>query len=69
MGLKAEDFKNTSENFANVKFMVEDGEMEIQKIALTITSESYEGDYDAQWHEVATPRKALRPPTPSPPWK
>ena len=59
MGLKAEDFKNTSENFANVKFMVEDGEMEIQKIALTITSESYEGDYDAQWHEVGYTAEGL----------
>ena len=59
MGLKAEDFKNTSENFANVKFVVEDGEMEIQKIALTITSESYEGDYDAQWHEVGYTAEGL----------
>ena len=59
MGLKAEDFKNTSENFANVKFMVEDGEMEIQKIALTITSESYEGDYDAQWHQVGYTAEGL----------
>ena len=59
MGLKAEDFKNTSENFANVKFVVEDGEMEIQKIALTITSESYEGDYDAQWHQVGYTAEGL----------
>lgn len=33
--------------------------MEIQKIALTITSESYEGDYDAQWHEVGYTAEGL----------
>ena len=53
MNLKAEDFKNISENFTNVEFVIEkDGGLTIEQRMLVITAGSYEGDYDAQWHEV-----------------
>ena len=53
MNLKAEDFKNISENFTNVEFVIEkDGGLTIEQRMLVITADSYEGDYDAQWHEV-----------------
>ena len=40
MGLTAEQFKNTSKNFTNVKFVVNDGELTINPMALTITAGS-----------------------------
>ena len=40
MGLTAEQFKNTSKNFTNVKFVVTDGELTINPMALTITAGS-----------------------------
>ena len=53
MNLKAEDFKNISENFTNVEFVIEkEGRLTIEQRMLVITAGSYEGDYDAQWHEV-----------------
>lgn len=53
MNLKAEDFKNISENFTNVEFVIEkEGGLTIEQRMLVITAGSYEGDYDAQWHEV-----------------
>ena len=53
MNLKAEDFKNISENFTNVEFVIgKEGRLTIEQRMLVITAGSYEGDYDAQWHEV-----------------
>ena len=40
MGLKAEQFQNTSKNFTNVKFAVNDGELTINPMPLTITAGS-----------------------------
>ena len=40
MGLTAEQFKNTSKNFTNVKFVVNDGELTINPMPLTITAGS-----------------------------
>ena len=40
MGLKAEQFTNTSTNFTNVKFVVTDGSLTINKINATFTGES-----------------------------
>ena len=40
MGLKAEQFKNTSKNFTNVVFAVTDGSLTINKIDATFTGES-----------------------------
>ena len=40
MGLKAEQFQNTSKNFTNVKFVVNDGELTINPMPLTITAGS-----------------------------
>ena len=40
MGLKAEQFQNTSKNFTNVKFFVNDGELTINPMPLTITAGS-----------------------------
>ena len=53
MNLKAEDFKSISENFTNVEFVIgKEGRLTIEQRMLVITAGSYEGDYDAQWHEV-----------------
>ena len=46
MGLKAEQFQNTSKNFTNVKFVVNDGELTINPMALTITAGSDSKAYD-----------------------
>ena len=46
MGLKAEQFQNTSKNFTNVKFIVTDGELTINPMALTITAGSDSKAYD-----------------------
>ncbi|MBQ5490134.1 MAG: InlB B-repeat-containing protein, partial [Oscillospiraceae bacterium] len=46
MGLTADDFKNTSKNFTNVKFVVEDGTLTISKRAVTLTSGDGEKVYD-----------------------
>ncbi len=40
MGLKAEQFKNTSTNFTNVEFVVTDGSLTIDKIDATFTGDS-----------------------------
>lgn len=40
MGLKAEQFKNTSTNFTNVEFVVTDGSLTIDKINATFTGDS-----------------------------
>ena len=40
MDLKAEQFQNTSKNFTNVKFVVNDGELTINPMPLTITAGS-----------------------------
>ena len=40
MGLKAEQFTNTSKNFTNVKFVVTDGSLTIDKIDASFTGES-----------------------------
>lgn len=46
MGLKAEQFQNTSKNFTNVKFVVNDGSLEIAPMDLTITAGSANKTYD-----------------------
>ena len=46
MELTAADFTNISENFANVKFVIVDGQLTITKMALTITAASGEKIYD-----------------------
>ena len=54
MGLTAEDFKNTSDNFVNVSFVVEDGTLTIKPIdvTVTITEHSDETVYDGTEHTV-----------------
>ena len=46
MGLKPEQFKNTSNNFTNVEFVVEDGQLEITPRPVTLTSETASKTYD-----------------------
>ena len=46
MELKAEDFENISENFANVEFVIVDGTLVITKKAVTITAGSATKVYD-----------------------
>ena len=46
MMLKPEDFKNTNANFTNVEFVIVDGQLKIEKRAVTLTSESDKKVYD-----------------------
>ena len=46
MGLKAADFANTSNNFKNVEFVVSDGQLEITKRPVTLTSANLTKVYD-----------------------
>ena len=46
MNVKATDFTNTSGNFTNVEFVVEDGQLIISKRDVTLTSDSAEKVYD-----------------------
>ena len=46
MGLKPEQFTNTSNNFTNVEFVVEDGQIVITPRAVTLTSETASKTYD-----------------------
>ena len=47
MGLKAENFANSNDNFANVEFVVkEDGKLTITKRDITLTSADDEKVYD-----------------------
>ena len=46
MGLKESDFQNTSKNFTNVKFIVNDGELVINKRLVKVTAERLEYAYD-----------------------
>ena len=46
MGLAAEQFTNTSPNFTNVTFVVEDGYQRIMPKTVTLTSQSAEKEYD-----------------------
>lgn len=46
MGLKAADFANTSNNFTNVEFVVADGQLEITKRPVTLTSANLIKVYD-----------------------
>ena len=49
MGLKASDFSNTSKNFTNVEFVIEeDGQLEITKRDVTLTSADAEKVYDGK---------------------
>ena len=54
MGLKAAQFENTNSNFANVKFEVTDGYVEIKPIdvTVTITGHSETVNYDGTKHTV-----------------
>ncbi|MBR0373999.1 MAG: hypothetical protein IJH91_05690, partial [Mogibacterium sp.] len=47
MGLASSDFANTSENFTNVEFVVEDGTLEISKRSVTLTSATDSKVYDS----------------------
>ena len=46
MGLKVSDFRNDSKNFANVKFIVTDGELVISKRPVMVYAETLEYAYD-----------------------
>ena len=46
MGLKKDQFKNTSKNFTNVEFVVTDGYSNVEKRTVTLTSASDEKVYD-----------------------
>ena len=46
IGLTAEDFTNKSNNFTNVEFVVEDGQLEITPRPVTLTSETAGKTYD-----------------------
>ena len=48
MGLKADQFENTSTNFGNVTFKVTDGKLDITKRSVTLTSGSAEKVYDGK---------------------
>ena len=48
MGLKAEQFQNTSKNFTNVKFVVNDGALQINPRSVKLTSSTDEKVYDGQ---------------------
>ena len=48
MGLKAEQFQNTSKNFTNVKFVVNDGALQINPRSVKLTSATDEKVYDGQ---------------------
>ena len=46
MELKPGDFKNTNRNFSKVKFVIEDGQLEIEKRTVKMTSASADKEYD-----------------------
>ena len=46
MELKSGDFKNTNSNFSKVKFVIEDGQLEIEKRTVKMTSASANKEYD-----------------------
>ena len=46
MELKPGDFKNTNSNFSKVKFVIEDGQLEIGKRTVKLTSASANKEYD-----------------------
>ena len=48
MNLEAGDFANISDNFTNVKFVIEDGTLVINKRTVTLTSATAEKPYDGQ---------------------
>ena len=48
MNLEADDFANISDNFTNVKFVIEDGTLVINKRTVTLTSATAEKPYDGQ---------------------
>lgn len=50
MGLKADNFTNNNEKFTNVKFVVNDGSLTINKKALTIEANDNTVDYDGKPH-------------------
>ncbi len=54
MELKAEDFSNTNDNFANVTFEIVDGSLVIKPIDVTVTITEHGGevDYDGEPHTV-----------------
>ena len=46
MGLSADQFENKNSDFANVKFVIVDGQLEINPVDLTITADSNTKTYD-----------------------
>ena len=48
MALKPENFENKNNNFSNVTFVIEDGQLVINKRPVTLTSASDEKTYDGQ---------------------
>ncbi len=52
MNLATGDFENISTNFSNVKFMVSDGFLTVNKADITATAEDYSGIYDGAAHNI-----------------
>ena len=52
MGLTAEDFTNNSKNITNVKFVIKDGQLKINKKAVTFTGESDSKVYNGKEQEI-----------------
>ena len=53
MNLKAEQFRNKNGNFANVRFVVEDGQLTINPRPVTLKANSGEFKYDGNEHSVS----------------
>ena len=55
MNLASDNFENRNNNFANVTFNIEDGQLVIKKInaVVTVTEKSAEMDYDGQPHTIS----------------
>ena len=52
MGLKAEQFRNTSKNFTNVMFKVKNGQLTIDRYAILITPDDVTTEYSGKAPEV-----------------
>ena len=52
MELKPEDFENKNDNFSNVKFVIEDGQLKITKKAVTFTGETASREYNRKVQEL-----------------
>ena len=52
MELKPEDFENKNDNFSNVKFVIENGQLKITKKAVTFTGETASREYNRKVQEL-----------------